>query len=126
VIAVIETDAENLSRLAHGWLERDGRQGCKQIQTRLFQLNVDSGPTLGTCGNEGQCVRISELREREDVAVLKKCRSSGCIATVANQVHLTIVQRGAEEWVKIMDAGFDRTAPTRQENASAYNGVTGD
>src|SRR5579859_3778290 len=102
VVAVIEADAEDLGRSQERRLQGDGRQGREQIRTSLIQLQVYPFPPLRTRGNKRQRVRISKRTEREDVAVLEECRANGCITTVGDQAHPSIVHRRAKEWVKIL------------------------
>src|ERR1700678_1045776 len=101
MVAVIQPDTKNLGRPQQGSLHSDGRHRCKQIQAGLFPLLVDPFPPLRPRGNEGHCVLVSERREGEDMAVLEKCRASGCIATIGDKAHPSIVHRQAKDWVKI-------------------------
>src|SRR3984885_12059720 len=100
MVAVIETNAENLGWALQRCLERDGRQRREQIRTCLIQLKTYPLPPLRTRGDEGERVRISKRTKREDMAVLDECRANGCITTISDQAHPSIVQRRAGGWVK--------------------------
>src|SRR5882757_8134204 len=123
VVAVIEADAENFGRTLQGRLQGDGRQRREQIRTRLIQLKIYPGPPLRACGDEGERVRISKRTEREDVAVLEECRANGCITTVGDQAHPSIVHRLAKEWVKISKPGL--RSPPHPNKAGNAKGAPG-
>src|ERR1700688_1103442 len=56
VVAVIETDTENLGWALQRCLERDGRQRREQIRASLIQLKIYPCPALGAGGDERERV----------------------------------------------------------------------
>jgi len=101
VVAVIEADAENFGRTLQG-----RPPGRRKTTTR-----ADSDPSH-PAEDLPPAHRLGPAAMKESVSgypsglrgktwpSLRKCRANGCITTVGDQAHPSIVHRLAKEWVK--------------------------